>query len=344
MATITCSKCSTENNTSLKYCSSCGFELPKHEIDTLSDRILKAKLSDSEIDNNKPRRPIIALIMSLFIPGFGQLYNGQLFKGIIILFSLLVVMPFVMGLARITTTFYGYMFYFAIQLLIVLYNLVDATINANRQKKYHLKNYNKWYYYALIIVIFIGLINFKGYINYLLGTKSFKWPSNSSQPTIHSGDHIVADLRAFMKKPITYGDLVVFKKNNQFWGYRIIGLPNDTIDLKDDFVTINKKRCKVNLLNENVCDNIRVIEFEEELPNGHIHKAYKNIQYYDSTKTNISNLIVPNDCYFLLGDYRDNAFDSRYVGFIYRDMIVGQMVYTFFGKSLDRININLKDN
>jgi signal peptidase I len=59
--------------------------------------------------------------------------------------------------------------------------------------------------------------------------------------------------------------------------------------------------------------------------------------------TNIDSLIVPTDCYFLMGDNRDNAFDSRYLGVVKKEQIIGKATYIFYGKSF-RMNINLNVN
>tara|TARA_B100000900_G_scaffold179593_1_gene152207 strand:+ start:268 stop:453 length:186 start_codon:yes stop_codon:yes gene_type:complete len=59
--------------------------------------------------------------------------------------------------------------------------------------------------------------------------------------------------------------------------------------------------------------------------------------------TNIKNIIVPSDSYYLLGDNRDNAVDSRYEGFIKKDTIKGRIIYSYWGQDKDRININFKN-
>ncbi|MBA3987035.1 MAG: signal peptidase I, partial [Flavobacteriales bacterium] len=80
------------------------------------------------------------------------------------------------------------------------------------------------------------------------------------------------------------------------------------------------------------------------LPNGHKHLIYKFKQPFDSTKTNIKNIIVPSDSYYLLGDNRDNAADSRYEGFVSKDRIKGRIIYSYWGRTLTkRMNIDFRD-
>ena len=64
----------------------------------------------------------------------------------------------------------------------------------------------------------------------------------------------------------------------------------------------------------------------------------------DSAKTNIKNIIVPADSYYLLGDNRDNAADSRYEGFISKDRITGRVIYSYWGSTgSKRMNIDFRD-
>jgi ribosome biogenesis SPOUT family RNA methylase Rps3 len=54
---------------------------------------------------------------------------------------------------------------------------------------------------------------------------------------------------------------------------------------------------------------------------GHKHLIYKSKYPYDPTMSNSENIIVPADSYYLLGDNRDIALDSRHQGSIHKDKI-----------------------
>ena len=176
------------------------------------------------------------------------------------------------------------------------------------------------------------------------GFETFRIPTSSCEPTIYVGDHLVGDLKAYNNKNPNYGDLIIFKKaDGYFYTSRIVGLPNDQLEIEDNIVSINGKKSKVVFIKEAVSDNFPVLEFEEELINGHKHKIYKFKQTYDSTKTNIKNIHVPANSYYILGDNRDNSADSRYIGFISKQEIYGQIIYSYWGNSMSRINISLTD-
>ena len=178
----------------------------------------------------------------------------------------------------------------------------------------------------------------------VLGIQTFKIPTTSNNPTFQVGDWLVADMKAYRNNEPDYGDIVVYSRpDRQIYTFRIVGLPNDNIEIIDNIVTINDKPSKATFVKETLNDDIPVFEFEEEFPNGHKHSVYKFKQPYDSNMTNIKNIIVPPNSYYLLGDNRDNAADSRYEGFISRDRIKGRILYSYWGRTTQRINIDFTD-
>ena len=291
----------------------------------------------------KPRNSFIAFLLSLLCFGLGQVYNGQPKKAIIFL-GLLFLFPFLFGLTRWTTFFHGMLLLFVIEIALKIYVIFDGVKNAKRQKEYILKPYNTWYYH-LLIAIGISAISMVYNINSALGTQTFKIPTISNNPTFQVGDWLVADMRAYKNNEPDYGDIVVFSSpDGQMHTFRIVGKPNDNIELIDNIVSINGKLSKATFIKETINEQMPVVEFEEELPNGHKHLIYKSKQPYDSTKSNIKNIVVPFDSYYLLGDNRDNAVDSRYEGFISKDRIKGRIIYSYWGQAgRQRMNIDFRN-
>lgn len=291
----------------------------------------------------KPRNSFIAFLLSLLFPGLGQVYNGQLKKALFF-FGLLLLFPLLFGLTGATTFFYGLLSVFAIEIVLRIYIIIDGVKNAKRKKDYVLKPYNTWYYHLLIAAGM--LIVFSIYdVNNSLGIKTFKIPSSSNNPTIQVGDWLVADMKAYRNSEPDYGDIVVYTgPDEEFYVFRVVGLPNDDIELVDNIVRVNSELSKVRFIKAANNDGNQVLEFEEELPNGHKHLIYKLKQPHDNAKINIKNIIVPSGSYYLLGDNRDNAADSRYEGFISKDRIKGQIIFSYWGQNTDRINIDFKNN
>ncbi len=295
----------------------------------------------------KKRNPFIAFFASLIIPGLGQLYNGEQKKAFI--FWLLTIVPiFIFGLARVATYFYGFVTLLFLQVSFVLYISIQAFIKARKQKNYELKSCNQAFYYLIFAAIVLGTsFNFNFFS--ILGIQTFHIPSPSSYPTLQIKDRLVADLNTYKNAPIDYGDIVIFnvkEKNDEapiIYTFRIVGLPNDKMEIRNNIAVINGKESPSNFIKDTIVDDFEVKEFTERLPNGHQHRIYKFKQSMDSTMSTIKDIVVPSDCYYVMGDNRDNAMDSRYIGYIKREDILGRMVFTYWGKTNDRINIDLRN-
>ena len=94
-------------------------------------------------------------------------------------------------------------------------------------------------------------------------------------------------------------DIVVIKKDDSYLIKRVIGLPGETVEYKDNKLYINGK--------------------ETEDP-------YPSTETDDFSITDIGHIKVPGDCYFVMGDNRANSLDSRYptVGVIKKSQIEGR--------------------
>ena len=295
-----------------------------------------------EINSIKPRNVFIAFLFSLFFPGLGQVYNGQPKKAILF-FGLLLLFPVFFGIARGATFFYGLLAFLFVMMCLRIFIIIDGMIYAKRQKEYVLKKYNRWFYYLLIAIAMSAILWFYN-LDSILEVQVFRIPTTSSYPTLHVGDHVVADLKVYKNSEPNYGDIVVYSNPDGYmYIFRIVGLPNDTIALNDNVLSVNGKPCGETFVKDTIFEDISVKEFLEELPNGHKHSIYKFIQPNYLAKSNVTDIVVPADNYYLLGDNRDNAADSRYEGFVSKDEIKGRVVYIYFSREIDRINIDFRD-
>jgi len=110
----------------------------------------------------------------------------------------------------------------------------------------------------------------------------------------------------------------------------------------DGVVFINGRPNEIQEKRKYVSDGKEVIELEEKLTSIKRIKIleFKNFDYPE-TRT-LEKQMIPENEYFLLGDNRDNSYDSRFIGTIKRQDIIGKAIYTYWGKTTGRININLR--
>lgn len=160
------------------------------------------------------------------------------------------------------------------------------------------------------------------------------------------GDHVII-LRSFGK--IERGEIVLFQfpenpelpefPKGEFYLSRIVGLPGETIEMRGNVVHINGRPL----------DELRVLAKEADPESPLIEGAtdgtgpYRVYYTHDSrdpeeeapgTLATNSPFQIPNDHFFLLGDNRDNSFDSRYRGPVPREMIWGEGVIIYYSKAM----------
>lgn len=129
------------------------------------------------------------------------------------------------------------------------------------------------------------------------------------------------------------GDVAVFKlPSNPSIDYikRVIGLPGDTIQMKQGVLIINGKEVtKTRIEDYRDAESGDVIPmFNEVLPNG---VEYTTLDVYTSEGDNTGVFEVPAGHYFMMGDNRDNSLDSRFdVGFVPFENFVGPAKVIFF--------------
>jgi signal peptidase I len=186
----------------------------------------------------------------------------------------------------------------------------------------------------------------------------FNIPSGSMKPTLLVGDYLFVykpsygyskfsfpfgiapfEGRVFTRGHLPQrGDVVVFRlPTNTSIDYikRVIGLPGDTIQVRQGQLYINGKavpRESVGL--KQVDENGRemtVTEYIETLPNGVMHQIWEEGDDHPLDNTEIFK--VPEGHYFMMGDNRDNSQDSRVqalVGYVPLENIVGKASMLFF--------------
>ena len=140
--------------------------------------------------------------------------------------------------------------------------------------------------------------------------KPFTVSGQSMYPTLHDSD------RMFMSKlgDIKRFDIVVLQAPDQDKEYikRVIGIPGDTIEVKDGKLYINGQVVDQPFINTELLMN-------------------KTVYIDDFTLQELTGeLKVPEGKYFVMGDNRGVSKDSRMIGFIERSAIEGKAVFTIW--------------
>lgn len=166
-------------------------------------------------------------------------------------------------------------------------------------------------------------------------------PTGSMNPTILEGDLIYVDKVAYdLRFPLTLhrlakwsdphrGDIVVCFSPDDGTRLvkRVIGLPGDTVELKDNVLFLNGEPVPYTKADPAYAASLpgmlkqRSILATEDL-DGSAH-AVMSIPSIVALRS-FGPVIVPQDSYFVMGDNRDSSRDSRFFGFVNREQIVGK--------------------
>lgn len=147
-----------------------------------------------------------------------------------------------------------------------------------------------------------------------LGIRTFvaeaRWiPSESMVPTLKINDKLIVDKLSYHFTSPQRGDIVVFSPTDEIqkenpnlkdaFIKRVIGLPGDKVEVKGERVYINDRPLQE-----------RYVE--------------------DAPQYQFGPVVVPSDSYLVLGDNRNNSYDSHYWGFVPRDHIIGRALVRFW--------------
>lgn len=176
--------------------------------------------------------------------------------------------------------------------------------------------------------------------------ETFHIPSASMKPTLMEGDLVVVDKYSHgLRVPLLgyrltkslpqRGDIVVFRGevDGAKAGVikRVVGIPGDNIKYHNRTLYVNGKPATQLNINTDFDNDTKVIRATEDLGNlqHEIFMALKNEHIHYP----FEELVVPQNSYFVLGDYRSNSNDSRYWGVVADRQIIGKARFIAF--SLD---------
>jgi signal peptidase I len=165
-------------------------------------------------------------------------------------------------------------------------------------------------------------------------------PTGSMRPTILEGDVVLVNRLAYdLKLPLTdislarlgdpqRGDIVTFTspKDGTRLIKRLVALPGDTVELRDNRLFINDQPAEYSQLTE-VREPVGLGQFvNAQRAIEDFNGSSRSVQFLPvlNSKSSFGPVEVPSDQYFMMGDNRDNSEDSRYIGFVPRNLIIGR--------------------
>lgn len=141
-------------------------------------------------------------------------------------------------------------------------------------------------YIVVAVLVFLVFI-------FVIGLQQVVGPS--MYPTYKDGNVIVVNKLSYRFGSVKRGDIIVLSESEKYMIKRVIGLPGETIEYKDNKLYINGNEYNEKYLNDNV--------YTEDF----------------------TSRVIPEGEYLVLGDNRTDSLDSRDYGFISKKQIVGKV-------------------
>jgi len=160
--------------------------------------------------------------------------------------------------------------------------------------------------------------------------QAFKIPSGSMLPTLQIGDHLLVSKFSYgVRVPVigtslisrqgpAHGDVVVFRfPRDRSLDYikRVVAIGGDSIEVRDKQVFLNG----------------------QQVENPHAHFTSRDIMSSAAgPRDNFGPVTVPDGKIFVMGDNRDNSYDSRFWGFVDLQDVLGKALIIYWSWDVDK--------
>ena len=138
----------------------------------------------------------------------------------------------------------------------------------------------------------------------------FQISNEAMAPALLPGDHVITHRAAYHAAEPQRGDVIVYRfpdENGTLFLHRVIGVPGDRIDVHNQVVSVN----------------------EEAVTEPYVQHTDRS-SMAGNVRDNLGPVTVPPNAYFVLGDNREESLDSRFLGPISKEHIVGQVRFIYW--------------
>lgn len=163
-----------------------------------------------------------------------------------------------------------------------------------------------------LVIIVVSCLLFLGSLAGLLMVRVFiiqpyKITSGAMKPTVLPGDMIICN-KTVSAEDIKRGDIIVFnfpEDKRKTFIFRVVALPGENVEIKQERLFINGEYIEEDYISP--ADSIT-----------------------DTRRENIGPVSVPGNSFFVLGDNRNNSYDSRYWGFVDYSDVIGKITHIYW--------------
>ncbi|MDQ6828551.1 MAG: signal peptidase I [Gemmatimonadota bacterium] len=179
--------------------------------------------------------------------------------------------------------------------------------------------------------------------------EAFKIPTGSMERTLLVGDFLLVNKAVYgAEVPFTHerlpairkpqrGDVIVFdfpRNPAQNFVKRLIGVPGDTLESREGAIFRNGARLdEPYVVHNDPTGDMGNEEFHWQR-DFLVRSAQASVGYHPS-RNNWGPLVVPERSYFVLGDNRDNSYDSRYWGWVPDSLVKGRPLVVYYSYERD---------